>query len=272
MSETKVFLKRKFYRKLLKKMQRKRKRSLVAQSRDLEQEKIESDPLYQLKQNEELALRLAQEELENENHRLQEEKWLENERLAQLKFSQEQKRLKMLEDAQKKKLREQEKAREELRKQKVERENQERRAFETYQTQIESYTSGMTDKIPDLLQYSTETNTGSELCGFFSKTSGCRFGDNCIRNHIKPGISKILLIRNFFTHIRLEQSQKNTEYEDLEYEYEDEELQKAYEDFYFDAVYEIEKFGKIKNFVTAKQPTPQFRGNVYVEFYDQRCE
>lgn len=270
MSEIKIYQPHKTYRRLLKKMQRKRKRQRLAQIRDQEKEILESDPIYQAKQREQLALQLVRQELENETHRVQEERWLNNERLVQIKFSEEQKRLQAADQARKDRLREEENHRAKLRKEKEDRLTRERLAFETYQQQIELYTSGMRDDIPDLLHHSAETNPGRETCGFFSKTSVCRFGDSCVKNHVKPGISKILLLRNFFTHIRLEQS-PSTEYGgDLQYEFEDGELQKAYEEFYYDTVYEIEKFGEIVNFVTARQPTPHFRGNVYVEFKEQR--
>ncbi|XP_063697715.1 U2 small nuclear ribonucleoprotein auxiliary factor 35 kDa subunit-related protein 2 [Culicoides brevitarsis] len=269
-SSKKSRLPRKIYRKLLKKAQRRRKRQKLAQKRDEEQKLLEADPLFQQKQREKLALDLAREESERESRRIQEEKWLETEKMFQSKIAEARKRQEEFNQRQMELLREEERRRAALRKEKEDRERREQLAFETYQQQIESYTTGIREEIPDLLQNAAQTNPGRETCGFFLKTSVCRYGDACVKNHIKPGISKILLIRNFFTHIRLDQA-PNTEYGgDLHFEYEDGELQKAYDDFYYDTVHEIEKFGEIENFVTAKQAAPHFRGNVWVEFKDQR--
>uniref|UniRef100_A0A336MUR7 CSON005512 protein n=1 Tax=Culicoides sonorensis TaxID=179676 RepID=A0A336MUR7_CULSO len=272
MSETspKVFKPRKVYRKLLKKMQRKRRRQKLAILRSKEEEELENDPLYQAQKREQLALELARQELEEEMHRIQEEKWLENERNAQLKFAEERARIQLLQNSYKEKEKQEILLREKLKKQKEDRIARENLAFESYLEQIELYISGVRENIPDLLNNSIESKPGRDICGFYAKTSVCRFMDSCAKNHIKPGISKILLLRHFFNHIRLEQS-KNTEYgEDLQYEYEDGELQKAYEEFYYDAVYEIEKFGTIENFVCSKQSSAHHRGNVYVEFKNQR--
>lgn len=56
---------------------------------------------------------------------------------------------------------------------------------------------------PDHLKTSIESNPDRDLCPFFQKVSACRFFDTCSRNHVRPGISRTLLITHFFSDLRL---------------------------------------------------------------------
>jgi len=50
----------------------------------------------------------------------------------------------------------------------------------------------------------TPQNTNAELCGFYRKVGACRFGDRCSRVHIRPVISKTLLIIGMYNHPSLD--------------------------------------------------------------------
>lgn len=195
------WISRKKYRQLQKKLHRKRKRQKIAKKRDdeanLEEQEKLTDRVYQRHLVEAKALKLAQEELQEEIRRQNELKWMETERKAQEEFSMKQNKLEELQ-----KIREQQK--EELREQKrqeLERKEQIRKAqeqlaaqalkeFESLQQQIDLYTAGLCD-VPEQLKSEFQTNPTKESCIFFAKTSVCRYGDKCVKNHIKPGISKV---------------------------------------------------------------------------------
>lgn len=124
--------------------------------------------------------------------------------------------------------------------------------------------------LPEELHLTAETNPGKPICSFFSKTSTCRFGDRCSRNHCRPSVSSVLLISHFFTHIRLDQS-KLTEYgNDFHFEYDEQEVHRDYAEFFYDVVPEFEKFGKIESFFVCNNQEVHLRGNTFIEFNDQR--
>lgn len=122
---------------------------------------------------------------------------------------------------------------------------------------------------PEYLKTKSETNPRKPQCPFFQKTSTCRFYDVCSRNHIRPGISRILLIPNFFTHYSLETAE-NEHGSDSCLEFEIYEIYNHYKEFFYDVIPEIEKFGRIKHFKTCCNHEPHLRGNVYVEFFSTR--
>lgn len=124
--------------------------------------------------------------------------------------------------------------------------------------------------MPDELNGTADTNPGKPLCPFFVKTSTCRFGDKCSRNHSRPMASCILLIPHFFSHIRLDQS-KPTEYgNDLMLEFDDDELYRAFLEFFNDVLPEFEKFGPIVQFRVCYNQEVHLRGHVFIEYKDQR--
>lgn len=124
--------------------------------------------------------------------------------------------------------------------------------------------------LPDELTGTADTNPGKPLCPFFSKTSTCRFGDKCSRNHSRPSASSVLLVPHFFSHIRLDQS-KPTEYgNDLLLEFDDDELYRAFFEFFNDVLPEFEKFGTIMQFRVCYNQEIHLRGNVFIEYKEQR--
>lgn len=163
----------------------------------------------------------------------------------------------------------QQKQAEELRQLQEQRKLEEQQRYEQFQIRLSEYIMGDDEIPPELLQ-TAETNPGRQICGFFENIAACRFGDRCMRNHIRSGVTNTILIRNFFTHARLD-SGKNTEYgADLYLEYDDSELQSEYVEFYNDVVGEFEKLGDIKHFVVSSNYEPHLRGNMYIEFKEMR--
>lgn len=108
------------------------------------------------------------------------------------------------------------------------------------------------------------------MCPFFSKTSACRFKDVCSRNHIRPGISKVLLFPNFYTHYSLEQARDSEYGSDLSLEYDDRETYKHFLEFFEDVLKELETYGHVNQFKVCKNTEPHLRGNVYVEYSHTR--
>ncbi|KAJ8961091.1 hypothetical protein NQ318_008767, partial [Aromia moschata] len=118
---------------------------------------------------------------------------------------------------------------------------------------------------PEHLKTERETNPSKPICPFFQKTSSCRFYDVCSRNHVRPGISRILLILNFFTDYSLEATE-NEHGSDASLEFENYETYNHYKEFFYDVIPELETFGTIKLFKTCCNHEPHLRGNVYVEY------
>lgn len=125
-------------------------------------------------------------------------------------------------------------------------------------------------ELPDEMKIPAETNPGKPICPFFIKTGSCRFGDRCSRNHSRPGISRLLLVPNFFSHIQLDHTKPNEYGADASLEYEDSDMNKDFTEFFNDVVPEFESYGKLEQFQVSRNYEPHLRGNVYVEFNDQR--
>lgn len=119
--------------------------------------------------------------------------------------------------------------------------------------------------IPDSLKQNLETNPNKEICPFFRKTGACRFKDTCSRNHIRPGISKILLIPNFYSHYSLEKCD-NEHGNDTNLEFESYEVYNHFKEFFDDVITEMERHGSIRQFKVCCNTEPHLRGNVYVEY------
>lgn len=235
-----------------------------------------SSPSYLTWLGEQQALELIREQsdeyLREETHRkwqeydiLVQETWrIKQEKLAKIQEAQEQEKLRIRAEfeANKERLRilKEEKIR--LAEEKLERH---KRLGEA----IDRYISG-NGSLPDDFKANAESNPGKAICPFFEKTSTCRYGMKCSRNHCRPGISRLLLIPNFFAHIRLDQS-KNTEYgNDFSLEIDDSELYRDFNEFFNDIEPELARFGRIINLCVCSNQEPHLRGHTYVEFDDQR--
>lgn len=133
------------------------------------------------------------------------------------------------------------------------------------EAQIEAYIANG-GEVPPSLQVTYETNPGRETCPFFKKTGVCRFSDTCSRNHIKPGLSSILLMPNFYANFGLEHSHQNEYDSDIGLESSDADMYEHFKDFYNDVLPELETCGKVSMFRVCRNFEQHLRGNVYVEF------
>ncbi|KAG8320032.1 hypothetical protein J6590_078034 [Homalodisca vitripennis] len=221
------------WRKEAKKLRRKRIRSTLAVARDqqllIEQEKRERSPTYKAWLEEQALLeefnaaeerRLAMErqkrwETEEEAALL---RWREQQsRLAQAKAEKFKREIMIKEEweREQRKLQEAEEVRKKM-------EDEKKRKQAELLAQIDAFIDGRAD-LPDEVNVSTQTQPGHPDCPFFSKTGACRFRDNCSRNHTRPGISRTLLVPNFYDHFGL-QTLNHDEYDtDVGLEYEDSE-------------------------------------------------
>ncbi|KDR21330.1 U2 small nuclear ribonucleoprotein auxiliary factor 35 kDa subunit-related protein 2 isoform X2 [Zootermopsis nevadensis] len=270
----------KVWRALAKKMRRKRIRQALAQKRDdllqKEQEKREKSPRYQawlaeqnvleeFRHEEESRLQTERDRQWERDEELAQRQWLERqERLAQAREEKTKQELKIREEweLEQKKLKEVEE--EERRKQEEKLQKQ-----EDLMRQIDDFIKHG-GELPPSVNISTETHPDKPICPFFSKTGACRFGDRCSRNHPRPGISKVLLIPNFYSHFGIDQSMIDEYDTDLMLEYDDRETYQHFREFYEDVLPEFEQCGRVVQFKVCCNCEPHLRGNVYVEYASTR--
>ncbi|XP_062129920.1 U2 small nuclear ribonucleoprotein auxiliary factor 35 kDa subunit-related protein 2 isoform X1 [Drosophila sulfurigaster albostrigata] len=265
------------WRKLLKKEQRKRRRQKYARENEKQQE---GDPEYQqwLKQQMELEefQRLADERLQQD----EEIAWLRREALAQRQFHLDSAQLRQQEmEAERLRARQSEELAALQHEQHRRREERERLAteaaaeFEAMMQRMQEYMDNAEQHTPPSeLRRVVETHPEERLCEFFTRTNCCRFGQACTFNHRRPMLSKIILIRHFFIHPLLQVADTKTEYakSDEHLELTDHDLRVDYDEFFKDVVGELEKFGKIVNFRAVRNTLPHLRGNVFVEYAQER--
>lgn len=152
---------------------------------------------------------------------------------------------------------------------KLRREEEMMQMQEDLQRRIQEFVNSDGEMPPELHELA-ETNPGKELCTYFNKNGACRFGNKCSKNHIRPKISTTLFVPGFFSNIHLEHS-RATEYgNDLTLEFEEYELYKAYQEFFEDIAPEFQKYGRVEHLVTCQNYEPHYRGNVYVEYSNER--
>ncbi|CAH0726613.1 unnamed protein product, partial [Brenthis ino] len=150
----------------------------------------------------------------------------------------------------------------------IEEENRKRQ--ELFINNLEKFLSGDLVEPPKELLILYESKPNNPPCPFFTKTACCRFGDECSRNHIYPGISKILLATNMFGHFGLENANFNEYDTDIMLEYDDSDTYKDFRDFFFDILPEFEKFGKVVQLKVCNNYEKHLRGNTYIEYADLR--
>ncbi|VVD05834.1 unnamed protein product [Leptidea sinapis] len=208
---------------------------------------------------------LEQQEIEQieEDNRRENEKWLQAElititRIKKLEAERQrnlQKQLvaeaKMREEWEEEKLR---REKESQRLKQIEEENLARQA--KFLNSLEEFLNGNLSEPPEELSTYRETKPNMELCPFFVKTSCCRFGDQCSRNHQYPAISNNANFNEYDTDVMLE--------------YEESETSRHYKDFFYDVLPEFQKHGKITQFKVCNNYEKHLRGNTYVEYLDIR--
>ncbi|XP_034667387.1 U2 small nuclear ribonucleoprotein auxiliary factor 35 kDa subunit-related protein 1 isoform X1 [Drosophila subobscura] len=272
-------------RQLIKKKQRQRRRQKHAKERDrLEQEaeaKRLEDPVLQkwLQKQSELEdfQRLAAERQQQE----EEEAWLRREALAQRQFSLDAAKRRQ-EEAEMEHLRDEEAAafakREgEQKNRRIERQKFAEKAaceFEAMMKSMDEYlNNAKQEKPPNHLLRMVETHPEERPCEFFTRTNSCRYGHSCTFNHRRPMLGRILLIRHFFNHSLLQHKKVHKEYAsgDEGLEQTEHDLRSDYDEFFSDAVTELEKFGKIVNFRALRNTLEHLSGHVFVEYANEKC-
>lgn len=269
------------WRKIAKKFRRKRIRKKCAIERDeklREEEKmLKSCPQYQTWLYEQQLLdKFAKEEEErvaNEaklkweaEERLAQERWRQKQELAKQEAEVREKQQALIreewEKEQKQKLKEEEKKKLE--------EERKKEEMDRILAEMDLFISGELRELPSELNVSTETQPGKEICPFFQKVGACRFKTSCSRNHVRPGISKCILMPGFYSHFSLSSSNQAEYDTDISLEYDTHEQYKHFRDFYDDIKDEFLKFGKIDVLKVCSNEEPHLRGNVYVQFREER--
>ncbi|KAF2882225.1 hypothetical protein ILUMI_23948 [Ignelater luminosus] len=271
--------KHKEWRKLAKKARRKRIRQQLAKERckneESERRRREQSPSYAVWLEEQTK---AEEFRLQEEARIaaeQEEQWLNREKEAQEAWLELQNKLKLVREERARQTarireeweREQNKLKE--MKEKKEREEEEKRKEqEQLQIQIKDFVENG-GEVPEGMKTKFETNPMKPTCPFFQKTGACRFKDTCSRNHIRPGISRVLIIPNFYSHYSLQQTE-NEHGSDFSLEFESQETYEHFKEFFYDVLPEIEKCGYVKQFKICCNHEPHLRGNAYIEYSSYR--
>ncbi|KAH8377814.1 hypothetical protein KR093_007236, partial [Drosophila rubida] len=268
------------WRKVVKKQQRKRRRQKFAREKEKQESLKERDPDYQQWLKESLELEEFQRLAADRLHQDEETEWLRREALAQRQFRIDAAKLRQQEDeAERLRTRQAEELSALQQEQRLWREEQERLAaeaaaeFEAMMQRMQEYMENAEEHTPPAeLRRVVETHPDQRLCEFFTRTNGCRYGDACTFNHRRPMLSKVILIRHFFTHPLLQVADTKTEYakSDEHLELTDRDLRADYDEFFNDVVEELEKFGKIVNFRAVRNTLPHLRGNVFVEYAQER--
>ncbi|XP_049888100.1 U2 small nuclear ribonucleoprotein auxiliary factor 35 kDa subunit-related protein 2 [Pectinophora gossypiella] len=262
------------WRKIAKRERRRKIRTQKAKIRDGTVDCNSSEYQEWVKEQEILEI-LALEQINKKNME-ENEKWVNAETIAMQRWlrwqqKKERRRLQRLEEEAKlqleRELEEERKRKERERLKEIEEENKKKQ--ENFMKHLEQFLSGDSEDAPVELTVIRETRPDCAVCPFFAKTSCCRFGDQCSRNHRYPGISTILLAANFFTHFGLENMH---EYDtDIMLEYEDSDTYKQFKEFFYDVLPEFEKFGKIIQFKVCNNYEKHLRGNMFIEYAELRC-
>ncbi|XP_046465658.1 U2 small nuclear ribonucleoprotein auxiliary factor 35 kDa subunit-related protein 2 [Neodiprion pinetum] len=273
-------LSHKTWRRQAKKERRRRIRTSQARARDADAERLDA----KLKETSEylnwLEFQRAEEERrdkeEAREHEIREREWLEEELRAQKEWRIQQERkakARQVQLDQETRIRKEYEAKQEVLRLKKEearrKEEEESERLEEVHRNIEAYIDEGRST-PEVLREVTNSQPGKEPCPFFSKTGACRYGDTCSRNHQRLALSRVLLIPGFYSHFSLEKN--SAEYDtDIALEFGGSETRHHFREFYNDVVPELETFGRIKTLKCCRNTEIHLRGNMYVEYYEERA-
>ncbi|XP_014291616.1 U2 small nuclear ribonucleoprotein auxiliary factor 35 kDa subunit-related protein 2 isoform X2 [Halyomorpha halys] len=255
------------WRKVAKKMRRKKIRSGLAQQRDElemeEEEKRKMSPTYEKLIAEQKSLMIAAEEAEMKELEEKLRKWQEEEERVREETVLREALLKELEEKNEKARIEKIEAEKQLIEEEVEKKKRITDA-------LQHFASGIIDVLPDDMLVPLETQPGKEKCQFFHKVAACKFWDACSRNHVRPAVSKVLLFPGFYTHFSMSvlvQSEYDT---DMSLEFDEKETYSHFVEFYQDIRSEFENYGRLTNLLVCCNRELHLRGNVYVAYATER--
>ncbi|KAH8409338.1 hypothetical protein KR222_000673, partial [Zaprionus bogoriensis] len=273
------------WRKLLKKQQRQRRRQRHAKERDKSeaaaQSAREADPQYQLWLQQQAELEEFQRQAAERVQQEQEEAWLRREALAQRQFQLDAAKQRQAQaEAERLRAQQAEELAARLQAQRQRQQERQRHAeqaaaeFEAMMQRMQDYMEDSgTSTPPAELQRVVETHPGERLCEFFTRTNSCRFGHGCMFNHRRPMLARILLIRHFYQHPLLQVQAEHAEYAnaDAALELSEVDLRADYDEFFGDAIDELQKYGKIVNFRAVRNTLSHLRGHVFVEYTQEKA-
>ncbi|KAK8802526.1 u2 small nuclear ribonucleoprotein auxiliary factor [Blastocystis sp. subtype 4] len=107
---------------------------------------------------------------------------------------------------------------------------------------------------------SKTTTEKTEYCLSYLRTGCCRFGETCKLQHVIPRRSRGVLIHNMYSNPRVRDHEDSLS---AYLEYTDEEVQNDYNEFFYDLISELQKFGQLLYVHVCSNSIPHLRGNVY---------
>lgn len=238
---------RREWRKLVKKLQRKKKRQNLAKQRCKDTERDLSPKSESRKLLEEEEQRIY----ELNKHDEEEKKWLERERIAQEEFS-----MKM-------KIKKEQEVKMKIKLDKLVKDWYDR--LSVVEKEIDNIISNNNFNLKSLTFEDFETHPGKKECLFYKRTGCCRYNDGCYLNHKKPVISNILLFRNLFHHYALNNVRENEHGSDQSLEFEDKDVYEDYCEFFDDIYLEVSNKAKIVQLKVCRNNVRHLCGNVYIQ-------
>ncbi|XP_041978202.1 U2 small nuclear ribonucleoprotein auxiliary factor 35 kDa subunit-related protein 1 [Aricia agestis] len=267
--------KHKEWRRIAKRERRRRIRTTIAKHKDNISLTLPKEE-YERWKEEQIALEKFELNQIKESNQREHEKWLKAEKIALENWSKLQEKLAYMKKTQLEmqaklnlelEMERQQKEKERQRIKEIEEEN--KRKQEQFIKNLETFLNDKGDPPRELLVYH-ESKPNCDDCPFFLKTACCRFGDECSRNHKYPGISKILLATNMFSHFGLENTNVNEYDTDITLEFEESDTYRDFKEFFYDILPEFRKFGTVVQLKVCNNHEKHLRGNTYIEYADLR--
>ncbi|KAA8499350.1 Splicing factor U2af small subunit A [Porphyridium purpureum] len=108
------------------------------------------------------------------------------------------------------------------------------------------------------------------VCAQFSKLGACRYGERCVREHVRPSSSRTLLLANMWLGVeQLHAAADRARVPRLEFSPQQE--MARFDDFFEDVYLELERHGEVRRMLVCANASPHLAGNVYVQFRDEKA-
>lgn len=99
-------------------------------------------------------------------------------------------------------------------------------------------------------------NDNLVTCAFYNKIGACRHGEKCAKKHIRPTISKTILVYNLYQNPKLNKTDPPSEAQ----------IQETFNQFYRDIFIHFAKLGEVSDIVVCENENNHLNGNVYVRY------